>query len=318
MITRFIHISLLLLLAQFAAGQILTSPIRFTNYTIADGLPTNAVNNIMEDSHGLVWMGTAQGLVRYDGNSFTVYKHNRADSNSMPFDDVRDCIELNNHELVIGSGGKMWMLNPMNGKQHPPAFFWNSKTEGWPRKISDHIIVVKTQDKFYFTDYNLQLIDSVYMPVSKDFFEVFYLGNNQVLFSDFHRLFCYSLNSKKMEEWEFDKASFSPVTVFYIKDADTVNKKIFLSGYSDGVFTMSYDISSSHYLKGQRVSATITGPIGDILYKDETFIIPCLSGLTIQQVGKPEIILKNITGDNTSILPGRLVYAFTGSEGQYG
>lgn len=128
MITRFIHTTFLCLLAQFAIGQMLQSPIRFTNFTIADGLPTNTVNEIMEDSRGYTWMSTAQGLVRYDGSRFTIYKHHRGDSSSMPFDVVRDCIELNNHELVFASGlKKMWMLNPMNGKQHSPPAFWNNR-----------------------------------------------------------------------------------------------------------------------------------------------------------------------------------------------
>jgi len=317
MIARFTHTILFLLLAKIVAGQMIQSPIRFTNFTIANGLPTNNINHIMEDSRGFVWLSTAQGLVRYDGSRFTIYKHNHTDSNSMPFDDVTDCIELNNHELVFGSGGKMWMLNPVNGKQHPPDFFWNSKMDGWPRKISGDLIVVKSQGKFYFTDFNLQVIDSVYMPASKDFFEVFYLGNNQVLFSDFHSMFCYSLNSKKMEEWKFDKASFSPVTIFFIKDADTLNKKIYVGGYRDGVYTMSYDTSSPDYLKGRKQPVTISGPIGDILYNKPVLIVACQSGLTIQQAGKPEIILKNLVRDNTSILPGDLNDVFAGSDGQY-
>ncbi len=101
--------------------------MRFTNYTGANGLPTNKVNSTMQDSRGFVWIVTAQGLVRFDGNKFTVYNHSRADSNSMPFDDVSDFIELNNHELIFNCGGKIWMLNPMNGKQHPPLFFGIAK-----------------------------------------------------------------------------------------------------------------------------------------------------------------------------------------------
>ena len=220
----------LFLLPGIIWGQPLNAPLRFTNYTVADGLPTNTVNDIIQDSRGFVWMGTAQGLVRFDGNKFTVYNHSRADSNSMPFDDIKDCIELNNHELVFGSNGKIWMLNPMNGKQHPPPFFWKSKTEVWPKKLSGSLIAVKSLDKFYFTDYNLQVIDSVYLPVINDFFEPFYLGENEVLISDKHRLFSYSINSKKMVEWKLDKASFYPLVNIYVKDADTINKKFISVG----------------------------------------------------------------------------------------
>jgi hypothetical protein len=284
---------------------------------VANGLPTNKVNDIIHDSRGFVWMGTAQGLARFDGHKFTVYNHSRADSNSMPYDDVQNCIELNNHELVFGCNGKMWMLNPMNGKQHPPSSFWKNKTEAWPRRMDNHLIVVKSLDKFYFTDNNLQVTDSFYMPVLKDFYNSFYLGDSRVLITDYQRMFCYSINSKKMEEWKFDVASFYPLGALYVKDADTINKKIYIGGYGSGVYTMSYNSSARDYLKGIKVPVSYISAVTDVSYKDETIVVPGIYGLTIQQAGKPEIVLENIDGKSASILPGVLRKVFAGSKGQY-
>ncbi len=317
MTQRFVHTILLLLLTHITVGQVLNSPIRFTNYTVADGLPSNMVNDIMEDSRGFVWMNTVQGLVRFDGNSFSIYTHSRADSNSMPFDDVTDCIELNNHQIVFRSGLKMWMLNPYNGRQQAPPNFWNNKTQSLPKKISTHLIAIYTPEKIYFTDMNLNLLDSVFSPVAKNIFKIFYLGNNEVLFTDNNRFFCYSLNSKIMKEWNLDKISFLPVTIFFVKQADTASKRIYLAGYSDGVYTMSYNPVAPDYLKGRREAATISGSVIDVLSKDGGIIVSCEAGLTIQQAGKPEIILKNIPSDNTSIIPGGLIRAFAGTRQQY-
>ena len=312
----FLFIWLFLLPGTFL-GQSLNAPLHFTNYTVEDGLPSNKVNDIILDSRGFVWMGTAQGLVRFDGNKFTVYNHKRADSNSMPYDDVSNCIELNNHELIFECNGKMWMLNPMNGEQHPPTSFWSSKSEARQKKISNHLIVIKSLGKFYFTDFNLQIIDSVYVPVLKDFFLPFYLGNNRVLFSDNHRLFCYSIKSKKMEEWLFDKTSFYPVTDLYVKDADTINKRIYIGGYGSGVYTMSYDISAPDYLKGLKQPIPFISAVTDISYKNEAIIIPGNYGLTIKQSGKPAIVIEHIHGEPASLLPGVLNKVFAGSNGQY-
>lgn len=298
-------------------GQSLNAPLRFTNYTVANGLPTNKVNDIIQDSRGFVWMGTAQGLVRFDGHKFTVYNHSRADSNSMPYDNVGNCIELNNHELIFNCGGKMWMLNPINGKQHPSLNFWNSKMEAWSKKISDHLIVIKSLDKFYFTDYNLRVIDSFHKPVLKGFLLPFYLGDNRVLFTDNHRMFCYSINTKKIVEWKLDKASFYPLASVYVKDVDTINKRIYIGGYFSGVYTMSYNISSPGYLKAVKAPVTYFTAVADISYKNEAIIIPSIDGLSIQQAGKPEMVLKNIPGKPASILPGPLNYVFAGSKGQY-
>ena len=307
----------LILLPEIFLGQSLNAPLRFTNYTVEDGLPSNKVNDIMHDSRGFVWMSTAQGLARFDGNKFTVYNHKRADSNSMPYDDVGNCIELNNHELIFECNSKMWMLNPMNGEQHPPPSFWSSKSEARPKKISNHLIGIKSQGKFYFTDFNLNVIDSIYLPELRDFGLPFYLGDNRVLFTNNHLLFCYSISNKKMEEWKFDRASFYPPIDLYVKDVDTMNQRIYIGGYASGVYTMKYDISAPDYLKGLKQPIPYISAVTDISYKNEAIIIPGNYGLTIKQAGKPAIVLTNIHGEPASILPGVLNRVFAGNDGQY-
>ena len=43
------------------------------NWQTADGLPQNSVRTIAQTAEGYLWFGTAEGLVRFDGNRFTVY-----------------------------------------------------------------------------------------------------------------------------------------------------------------------------------------------------------------------------------------------------
>lgn len=44
--------------------------------TMLDGLPTNTVRSITQDKDGFIWMGTDNGLCRYDGYNVLTY-HNR-------------------------------------------------------------------------------------------------------------------------------------------------------------------------------------------------------------------------------------------------
>lgn len=46
---------------------------RFDIITTDDGLPENTVNAILQDSRGFLWLGTQQGLVRYDGYEMKVF-----------------------------------------------------------------------------------------------------------------------------------------------------------------------------------------------------------------------------------------------------
>lgn len=47
---------------------------RVRNLTTADGLPNRYVNAVAQDSLGFMWFGTSDGLARYDGRRFVVYK----------------------------------------------------------------------------------------------------------------------------------------------------------------------------------------------------------------------------------------------------
>lgn len=56
---------------------------QFSRYNAEKGLSHNQVNCFLKDSRGFVWVGTADGLNRFDGYSFRVFKHNPADSTTI-------------------------------------------------------------------------------------------------------------------------------------------------------------------------------------------------------------------------------------------
>ncbi|TET30677.1 MAG: hypothetical protein E3J69_11205, partial [Anaerolineales bacterium] len=49
-----------------------SSTIRFDRLTVEDGLSQNAVLTIAQDGRGFLWLGTEDGLNKYDGYKFTV------------------------------------------------------------------------------------------------------------------------------------------------------------------------------------------------------------------------------------------------------
>jgi len=56
-----------------------SSSIKFTHYTLKDGLSQSTANYITQDSKGFIWIGTQDGLNRFDGYTFTHFKHNPND-----------------------------------------------------------------------------------------------------------------------------------------------------------------------------------------------------------------------------------------------
>jgi len=57
--------------------------IKFEHLSVEDGLSNNIVLPITQDSRDFMWFGTEDGLNKYDGYKFTVYRHNAEDSLSM-------------------------------------------------------------------------------------------------------------------------------------------------------------------------------------------------------------------------------------------
>lgn len=62
---------LIALLNQPSAQKVI---IPATRWSVEDGLPTNNITAIYEDSKGYLWVGTTEGLVRYNGASFEQFK----------------------------------------------------------------------------------------------------------------------------------------------------------------------------------------------------------------------------------------------------
>jgi ligand-binding sensor domain-containing protein/DNA-binding CsgD family transcriptional regulator len=69
---------ILLGFAQICYGQVRSTPLHFDQLTIGDGLSHNTTNCILQDQYGYIWIGTQDGLNKYDGYSFEVYRSNEA------------------------------------------------------------------------------------------------------------------------------------------------------------------------------------------------------------------------------------------------
>ena len=68
-------------------------------WQIDDGLPQNGVAAIAQSLDGYLWLGTQEGLVRYDGQEFVVFdKYN-----------TEAMLESQVHALAIGNEGELWI-----------------------------------------------------------------------------------------------------------------------------------------------------------------------------------------------------------------
>jgi len=79
------------------------SAVRFNHLSVQDGLSSNEVNCIFKDSKGFVWFGTKDGLNKFDGSRFTVYRNDSGNTNSISDNSISSIVEDKNGGLWIGT-----------------------------------------------------------------------------------------------------------------------------------------------------------------------------------------------------------------------
>ncbi|MEO6731240.1 MAG: two-component regulator propeller domain-containing protein [Ferruginibacter sp.] len=80
----------------------------FSNITAKSGLASNHVNSIVQDHEGYLWIGTLNGLQRYDGIRFITFHHNPADSRSIAHNHITFLyVDKKKNLWVIFDNGKI-------------------------------------------------------------------------------------------------------------------------------------------------------------------------------------------------------------------
>ena len=73
----------LLIISMFANLFADEADLRFKAISARDGLSDNDITSISDDGRGFLWLGTKEGLNRYDGYDVTVYNSNPFDTTAL-------------------------------------------------------------------------------------------------------------------------------------------------------------------------------------------------------------------------------------------
>ena len=94
---------LLLLCVFFTADALEVKDITVKNISTEQGLSHHSVNTIYQDEFGFIWVGTLDGLNRYDGHRFKVFKPDSNNPHSIRENNIRHvCGDGNGHLYIKG------------------------------------------------------------------------------------------------------------------------------------------------------------------------------------------------------------------------
>lgn len=104
-----IALLLFLLVVRALYGQ---DDYYFRHYQVENGLSHNTVMCSVQDQQGFLWLGTKDGLNRFDGTSFKVFRHQVNDSSSIGNDYVRYLYNDGAGRLFVGTQRGLYQYHP--------------------------------------------------------------------------------------------------------------------------------------------------------------------------------------------------------------
>ena len=173
------YVLLLAVMMPVLTAMAVIPDMKFRRLDTRHGLSSSQVNCVFRDQKGIVWIGTAYGLNRYDGYRFKTFYSDRLDTTTM-----RDNYT---NEIMEAYDGKLWLKQNMNYSVFDP------KTELFERNA--------TRELKQYTGIN-EGVERVYIDAKKNFWVKYYgLG-----------IICYNPKSKKMTHIKqgYGKNEFKP------------------------------------------------------------------------------------------------------------
>jgi two-component sensor histidine kinase/ligand-binding sensor domain-containing protein len=271
--------------------------IEFEQFSLKDGLSQATVNDIFQDSRGFLWFGTDDGLNKYDGYQFTIYRNTPEDSLSISDNSVHSITEDNLGNIWIGTN---LGLNKFDQKTNQFFHFYYKYQN--PFSISHNKINVVYFDKFdnlwvgtsnglnllekgssKFIEYKLKLNDEQSIS-SNNIITVYgdYKGELWIGTKDGLNKYDYQAKHFKRYKRKFDDSN--GISNEYIKSIYRSKDDILWIGTNDGL--NKYEINKNlftAYFNNPRDSSSIIGNLINDVCEDaeEKLWIATENGISI-------------------------------------
>lgn len=107
------HIFLIVLLVLLLGFELNAQPkhLQLKQFSTEDGLSSSSIINVLQDHNGFMWIGTTEGLNRYDGSGFKVYKNDRSNPLSLPDNLVISSL-LDGENVYFGTNAGLSKYDP--------------------------------------------------------------------------------------------------------------------------------------------------------------------------------------------------------------
>lgn len=128
-----------------------------------NGLSNNKINAILQDKTGFIWFGTEDGLNRFDGYNFKVYRNDPTDSNSISHNNIWAIFADENDNIWIGT--KSGVLN-LYDRRYDSFRHWTIKSK-FVKENSITAIYKDRNNSLWIGTYQSGLLNLIPKPVNQ-------------------------------------------------------------------------------------------------------------------------------------------------------
>ncbi len=301
----FIRLVFILFASVYVHGQIDVNEISFQK--VLGEISESSITDIMEDSNGFLWIGTANGILKYDGSSFQSFDayYNNSQVNNF----VSKIYEGDSGILYVGTyNGLNYYDNTLGVLKRYPfkgeSQFINKTDINSLLETKNHLWIGTTRNGLF--RYNLstgKIKRLFYNAKDADYGNVLSLSS----YGDSHFVV---INRNAAYIIDQDMAVVSSVKLSYIKSVKQVSSNQFLLGSFDGFFSelkigVNFKINkqNSRKITDYRISALEKDPSGNIWIASENGGVFILS-----RKNKATIHLQN-TSEDPDVLPNNSIWS---------
>ena len=286
----------LLLMIWFWSGNVSAQNYRFNHLGMENGLSQGSVFSILQDSKGFLWVGTEDGLNKYDGYSFEIFRNNPLNKQSI-VDNTITSLEESGSDIWVGTRSGLCKYD-----KNKNTFKWYLHDKNDNNSISDdHITSIVTDDKgrIWVSSYGINMYDSkkdclvtylvkpdlgTKLPCNQIYSSTKDSKGN-IWLSTIEGLYCFNTNSLKFVSYTFEyklNSLLGPTHYYYCYEDH--NHNYWIATRDKGLFYYNHiDGSMAHFINNPSDPHSLCGHLINqiVMDREGNIFIPTNEGLSI-------------------------------------
>ncbi len=213
----------------------------FKNYDIQDGLCDNNVNAIMEDQKGFIWIGTREGLSRFDGAEFKNFYF--SDASNAIGNYYTSFFKIEPDKILMLNNSKLAVLNTSTNSLQLIEKF-KKYTISTITDIADSMYALHVKNYILVINKKFEIIGSIqFDKVKTAYLTTRKISKGKILICNFYDFYVYDVTTKKTSPFPLNFKQFynPPFNTFRIEFIDETEQLIYISDFFSGLYVFDFN-----------------------------------------------------------------------------